>query len=373
MSHLPERKEKICLNCNAAIHGRYCHVCGQENLEPREPFWVLATHFIYDITHFDGKFFSILKWLLFKPGFLSREYLKGRRASYLHPIRLYVFTSAVFFLVFFSFYQKGNVAHADETIRPITVEIKQLEAKRDLYTAEITHPDAADSKLTLEDHKNELDQLNRDIAVLKKDSTKRDSVPSLAGNFSFFGSGNGRSKAKSVREYDSVQHSMPPFKRDGFFKKRIIRQELHLREKYKNNGSEIVRAVSEKFIHLFPQMLFVSLPLFALILQILYVRRKQFYYVNHVVYALHLYCATFILILVSLLTGSVLTYLHSSKQILGGVFFMVIIFYWYKSLRNFYGQSRKKTVLKYLLLLFSTLLMMIFLFVLFLLFTTFVI
>ena len=96
-----ERKEKICLNCTADLQGRYCHICGQENTEPKESVWGLITHFFYDITHFDGKFFSTLKYLAFKPGFLSAEYVKGRRASYLNPIRMYVFTSAIFFIIFF--------------------------------------------------------------------------------------------------------------------------------------------------------------------------------------------------------------------------------------------------------------------------------
>jgi len=84
--------------------GRYCHVCGQENVEPKESFWHLLTHFFNDITHFDGKFFITLKDLLFKPGFLSKEYMIGRRASYLNPVRMYVFTSAIFFLLFFFFF-----------------------------------------------------------------------------------------------------------------------------------------------------------------------------------------------------------------------------------------------------------------------------
>ena len=109
MPHNKERKEKICLNCNAAIYGRYCHVCGQENIEPKEKFWHIANHFIEDVTHFDGKFFSTLKYLLFRPGFLSKEYLRGRRVSYLHPIRMYVFTSAVFFSFIFLFISNINL------------------------------------------------------------------------------------------------------------------------------------------------------------------------------------------------------------------------------------------------------------------------
>src|SRR6187551_1937271 len=76
----------------------------------------MFTHFFYDITHFDGSFFVTLKDLLFKPGFLSREYMLGRRKKYLHPVRMYVFTSAVFFLVFFSMFHvsENEVSISDQ-------------------------------------------------------------------------------------------------------------------------------------------------------------------------------------------------------------------------------------------------------------------
>ena len=77
MSHLARRKETNCLNCGTTVIGAYCHVCGQEKLEPKESLWYLIVHFFNDVTHFDGKFFSSLKDILFKPGFLSKEYMKG--------------------------------------------------------------------------------------------------------------------------------------------------------------------------------------------------------------------------------------------------------------------------------------------------------
>jgi hypothetical protein len=54
-----------------------------------------------------------LKDLLFKPGFLTKEYMKGRRKNYLHPVRMYVFTSAVFFLVFYSLFSAKDI---DDTL-----------------------------------------------------------------------------------------------------------------------------------------------------------------------------------------------------------------------------------------------------------------
>ncbi len=108
MSHIPQRKEKDCLNCGTIVQGKYCQNCGQENVVPHETFWHMVKHFLYDITHFDSKFFGSMKMLLFKPGFLPAEYVKGKRASYLNPVKKYVFTSAVFFLLFFSFFSGSN-------------------------------------------------------------------------------------------------------------------------------------------------------------------------------------------------------------------------------------------------------------------------
>src|SRR4030095_10871822 len=111
-----------CLNCGTAVMGRYCHVCGQENIEPKESFWHLVTHFFNDVTHFDGKFFITLKDLLLKPGFLTKEYMIGKRASYLNPVRMYVFTSAIFFLLFFSFFRSKEPTKISATVNGKTLE-----------------------------------------------------------------------------------------------------------------------------------------------------------------------------------------------------------------------------------------------------------
>ena len=109
MSHGKERKEKNCLNCNARVFGRYCHVCGQENIEPKESAWELVVHFFNDITHFEGKFGKAIRYVLFRPGFLPAEYARGRRMSYMNPVRMYVFTSAFFFIIFS--YQRSHLLY----------------------------------------------------------------------------------------------------------------------------------------------------------------------------------------------------------------------------------------------------------------------
>ena len=173
MSHLKERKEKICLNCNAAIYGRYCHVCGQENLEPQESFWHLVTHFLFDLIHFDGKFFITLKYLLFKPGFLAEEHSKGRRASYLHPIRFYIFTSAFFFLIMFSFYGQEHETKKEffeNKLRKLETRKKKAEDYSKKYKDSLQLHKTADSFITIINEKLTLltkQYLNQIILILK--------------------------------------------------------------------------------------------------------------------------------------------------------------------------------------------------------------
>lgn len=60
-------------------------------------------HFLAELLestiHFDSKIFRTLGALLFRPGFLTQEYVGGRRQRYVPPIRLYVFVSVVFFFL----------------------------------------------------------------------------------------------------------------------------------------------------------------------------------------------------------------------------------------------------------------------------------
>lgn len=361
MSHNQERKEKNCLNCNAEVAGRFCQVCGQENIEPKESFWTLATHFVHDLTHFDGKFFSTLKYLLFKPGYLSHEYLRGKRTSYLHPIRMYVFTSAIFFLIFTNFFKPND----QETIEKKTVsqEIAKLEKQSVDIKNTIVNLDSSSDKEDLKEIKSKYDQLIKDIATLKKDSTKLDSIPSLKENEKEYFNVNSVDIDKTtVAEYDSAQHALVPAKRDNFFIQNLKRKAYLVNLKYGYDTKRIKEASIEKFLHLFPQMLFVSMPLFALLLQLLYIRRNQIYYVNHVVFTIHLYCATFILTLAALILNSALNLVHFPKSIFATVAYLLVCFYWYKAIRKFYGQSRWKTILKYLILLMLNFFLMVLLF-----------
>jgi hypothetical protein len=117
-------------------------------------------------------------------------------------------------------------------------------------------------------------------------------------------------------------------------------------------------------------MLFVSLPLFALILKLVYIRRKQFYYADHGVFTIHLYIFTFLVLTVifsldkldDLLRRDLFTWVNF-------ILFLGLFFYLYKAMRRFYGQRRAKTFVKFLIITVFSLLMMLLLLVLFMFFS----
>ncbi|HSU27009.1 MAG TPA: DUF3667 domain-containing protein [Chitinophagaceae bacterium] len=347
MSHVPLRKEKDCLNCGALVQGRYCHVCGQENVVPKETFWHMVTHFFYDITHFDSSFFRTVRVLLFKPGLLSTEYIRGRRASYLHPIRLYVFTSAIFFLFFFSLPNPMGTVVQDPD-KPLTGKNKELTVEKIKELAEKSPADTSLKKLLALAMDTSHQLTNNDVLQIENDSN----FLQIAGiNY------------KSLREYDSVQRARPAGKKDGWFERRFIRKILGINERYRGNREMALEKFKESLLHRLPYMLFISLPLFALLLKIVYIRRKTFYYADHGVFTIHLYVFTFITLLVIFALGELERKLGWDWiSIFQFILFFSLYFYLYKALRNFYRQRRFKTIIKLFIISLFSLVMMIILF-----------
>jgi hypothetical protein len=373
VSHLKERKEKHCLNCNAVTHGRYCSVCGQENLEPQESVWHLITHTFNDITHFDGKFFISLKYIVTKPGFLSSEYLRGKRKTYLDPIRFYLFTSAFFFFIIFSFFaNKGNKSSPIKINNREDIKSDSIKIIKKLYAAgvdsskiqNILNTSGIDSLVALNDSINILTKLRYAgidslalSTMLKKygiDSLDKyyDNLDSLGLNRNYDINMFSESNYPTIEAYDSLDKlgKLHHIKIEKYY----IRKQLNFRKKYNYNSKLVNKAMADTMFSLIPQVLFLSLPFFAFLLQILYSRQKKFYYVSHIIFTLHFYIFVFIDFLFINIIGALsgLKYLGWLEAV--AVFMGFYIFYYlYKALRNFYEQRRGKTILKYLILLFS--------------------
>jgi len=337
VSHSPQRKEKDCLNCGTIVQGHYCQECGQENIEPKETFWHMVTHFFYDITHFDGSFFVTIKDLLFKPGFLTKEYMKGRRKTYLHPIRMYVFTSAVFFLVFYSMFGSKNVEYTTDDKLPVVQKL-QSEGLSNAKTKE----DSAEIYNVIAMLSNSKDTLKKDTVRRKEKRYQGQGI-----NFNF---GNDIEDYKSIHEYDSVQKNLPDSERDNWFVRMLTRRAIAINVKYKGDQTTIGLKIWDKFMHSFPYLLFVSLPLYALFLKLLYTRRKQFYYADHAVFLIHLYIFTFLLLLLFFSIDEIQSATHWRwLDIINSLLLLTGVFYTLKAMKNFYEQGWGKTILKFII------------------------
>src|SRR4029077_21170746 len=88
-----------CENCGAELQGHWCAKCGQAAVEYKRSFRHVIIDVLDSFLNWDSKFFATLVWLIARPWHLTNEFVRGRRVRYLHPIRLYLLASIVFFFV----------------------------------------------------------------------------------------------------------------------------------------------------------------------------------------------------------------------------------------------------------------------------------
>jgi hypothetical protein len=157
--------EKTCLNCGTPLQGHYCYHCGQQDAPAQEDLSHFLKHFMEDVFHFDSKFARTFFPLLFRPGFLTKEYLSGKRASYFHPIRMFLFLSFVYFFIMLSFshfeintHQNGiNSSHIEASTGPLNLS----------YTSDSLKTRRANDSTHVQVHAND-DWLGKKLEGLKQ-------------------------------------------------------------------------------------------------------------------------------------------------------------------------------------------------------------
>ena len=80
--------EDACLNCGTPLAGAYCHDCGQQG-EVHRSVLHLGGELVETVTHADSRFWRTLRRLALDPARLSRDYIEGRRAREIPPLRLF--------------------------------------------------------------------------------------------------------------------------------------------------------------------------------------------------------------------------------------------------------------------------------------------
>lgn len=355
MSHKnPLRKDKTCLNCNYVVENRFCPNCGQENTDTRKTFFHLFVHFFEDLTHYENAFWKTIKNLIFKPASLTKEYLSGKRMSYLAPVRLYIFVSFVTFFLL-------SVIPDNED----TPDVNLHSQKSGVVTSKITEKDTVfeeqERVIELEKKgvisKKESDSLQKYIEEAKEKRLKDKNQFTIFGKY-----------YKSVHELDSIQEHSKPSEKMGPIGFWLNRKMQLVKDKYP--AEELEEKFVESFIHNLPKSLFIYMPLFAFVLWI-FQNKKRWYYFDHGIFTLHYFSFLLLGILIirvesyllALLSDymvfRVIDYLFTSVAIL------YMLYYFFPAHHRFYGDSRIVSVMKGIVMFIIN---MIFIFVILILF-----
>jgi hypothetical protein len=295
----PPAAVQRCLNCGHRLHGEYCSHCGQEHIGTGVPGREMLREFFKDEFHLDFRIARTILPLLFQPGRLPAEYVAGRRIRYSPPLRTYVFISVVMFAL-------------------IAIQARRSE----LVRAE-GHPAAAEAG-PAEDRPGEPSGfklvLPRDTLHLQLDDSTltprqlRDSVLAQI----------------RAAEADSLSESG--------FEKRVRRGVARVLE----DREHFLDVLLERSA----QAMFLLMPIFSLMLKLLYIRRKR-RYLEHLVFALHGHSHAFLMFAL-VLAGGLAGWPWLQPWLKWPI--LSIPVYFLLAMKRFYGQGWGKTLAKYLLL-----------------------
>jgi len=177
----------MCLNCGTALIGEFCHACGQGGHVHRS-LASIGHDLLHGVFHFEGKIWRTVPLLAWRPGRLTREYVDGRRASYVSPIALFLFCVFLMFAVFHATEgheepatQTGNSQGLEANIKRLEGEIAGIEGTRKAAIAKGQPIESFESQL--EGRRAALDTL-RDLKAenvdLKVDPARKVSdIPAL--------------------------------------------------------------------------------------------------------------------------------------------------------------------------------------------------
>jgi len=260
--------------------GPYCFDCGQHRHESARSVSALFEDAWHVATHVDGRFWQTLYILLFKPGKLTKEYFAERRARYLPPVRLYLVLSVLFF---------GFGLATPERHRQLP-SVAPAGA-------------AAPSKGLSDGPTDQMPEAKKNSRVTKFDIANCDDIHS---------------------SFTWLQNS--------------------LRQSCVRNKENHGESVQHAFVANMPKMMFVLVPMMALVMLILYWRPRR-YYVEHLVFFIHNHATVFLLLLIQALLSWIAVWLawRTFKEWVFVIIGLYSVWYVYRAMRVFYGQGRLLT------------------------------
>ena len=319
----PKHRGTKCLNCETAldISEKYCHHCGQLNSTKKLTVKDFIEEFFANFYAYDAKIRNSIISLFTKPGIAAKEFCEGKRQHYANPFRLFLSISILLFI--FIGIKNKNLEESITKQNLNTAELKEINDEINLgvvtfnsLSKKVFHRDSIYSANEIPKNANAID-----IIKLRLTSFR---------NFHY--------KNPNISTDEALEKL-------GYEKSRLNKFWFEKSKSLKSN--EVFKEISDYIVAKLPFLIFLSIPSIAIIFWIAFYS-KQINYTDHLVFCYNFYSFFFII----LFLFEILEYFSPTiEDLLFYLFFFIISpFYLYKALRNFYQNSRWKTIIKFILL-----------------------
>lgn len=284
-----------CPNCGQPRPERFCARCGQSDRSYIRSLPLMVWEFLRETFELDSRLLRTLKTMALRPGELPAEFSRSRRASYSSPVRLYLFASIAFFFVLSL---TADLDPPDERLQAVQKRALEAEADADVGALRAMLPPAQAAKLD--------EMLSRPeypgVRLFILETAGEIAAPEMAaelGEFVRFG----------LAQMVDV----------------LYRPSLAV----------------DRLVDNLPISMFFMLPAYALLLQLFYWGKRR-YYVEHLMFGVHIHIVAFMAFTALLLLDNAL------GEAVDGLLTAALFAYYYLALRRYYGDGRLRTAIKWL-------------------------
>ncbi len=446
-----------CLNCENDIseEDNFCSRCGQVNDLKKVSLKQYLSAYFDDFLSFDGRLLNTIATLIFKPGYVTKNYVEGKRMRYMNPFKLYLQITILFFLVVGLFKtidryklenessgnilsklnSKDGVAVLDSITSETLKDLEENDIKIDTITLSAISAGIAKASQRVDSTKSKSNKRDQDsmlilpfvdsimlapgsLETFKLDDTYQKSKDSVMTGFLKaidikIESLLIEKKGIAVNDAGSFNDGWIQISKKGTLKNRAVK---HMDSIFKSNSIDykisesLIRSTgSDWFENTFDKVkgfmeyqkehpdvstfmaldaldyeknywnvflyskssdwneavedpenygtefkdrilsrvsvaLFFLLPLFTLVVSLLYLRRK-FNYTENLVFVFHVQTVFFLLLLLFIIIGRI-----AHPKAIIWVFLVIFMIHLYMAMRQFYQQGRIKTLVKYIIL-----------------------
>jgi len=349
-----------CLNCGEVLTGQHCSHCGQRAKVRVLSLWGLTRDVLGDLVDWDSRVWRTLRPLAFKPGLLTQDYLRGRRANYTPPFRMYLILSVAFFLLASLGNDPGAAfqVDSDESGPNLQLRVGGENSAEPAAATEAAPAPAAPAAPTLDPETRRLFDAVVRRAPEKDRARVRAELETELGKLT-------PQQIAPVRKVLNDPCSAENFKIEiGPLGERYGPRLREACSRIVADTPSFGRALYENI----PKMMFLFLPLIGVVLYVLYLGSGR-YFVEHLLFVVHYHAFFFLGGLVILLLGRLATAATDTgtgtafSVAEGGTiaaFVVYVPYYLYRAMRRVYGQGRIVTLAKYAVLCVAYVLAMAF-------------